>query len=81
MTMSASDLYRSQVCQFESELHEALSSVEPLVAESAVGRVTLANVLIKAAIRLLAEDSGPAFTQKVVGHLVHMHIGSNSGDA
>lgn len=68
--MDAANLYRAQLDRFDRELHQALGNVLPLVAESAVGKVALARLLIDTAADLLEEDGGTDLTKALIEGMV-----------
>ncbi|TXI71918.1 MAG: hypothetical protein E6Q43_07310 [Dokdonella sp.] len=80
--MEAAQVYLDQLKQFEQELDHALGNVLPLVAESAIGKVALAKLLINAAADLLEEAAGAAFTSDVLDSLMRSRLdrGSSSSD-
>jgi hypothetical protein len=55
--------------QLMSRVRDALDDVAPEVAESAVGRVVQAGVLVELATGLLSEQLGSAMACKMVGDL------------
>jgi uncharacterized protein YidB (DUF937 family) len=55
--------------QLMSRVRDALDDVAPEVAESAVGRVVQAGVLVELAAGLLSEQLGSAMACKLVGDL------------
>lgn len=70
--MDAASLYQSQLSQFEHELNQALGNVLPVIAESAIGKVALATLLIDAAADLLEEDDGTDFTKMLIDGIIRM---------
>ena len=61
----AADLMRAMWRQLASRVSEALDDVAPELAESAVGRMTQAGVLVELAARLLSEQVGPALASRI----------------
>jgi hypothetical protein len=55
--------------QLVSRVHDALDDAPPEVAESAVGRMTQAGVLVQLAAELLSEQVGPALASQMVSDL------------
>jgi hypothetical protein len=57
--------------QLVSRVSDALDDVSPELAESAVGRMTQAGVLVELAAGLLSEHVGPALASRMVTELAH----------
>jgi hypothetical protein len=70
MTDSA-DRMRAMRRQLVSRVSDALDDVAPELAESAVGRMTQAGVLVELAARLLSEHVGPTLASRMVVELAH----------
>lgn len=55
--------------QLASRVRDALDDVSPELAESAVGRMSQAGVLIELAAELLSDQVGPELASKMVADL------------
>jgi hypothetical protein len=67
----AADRMRAMRRQLMSRVSDALDDVTPELAESAVGRVTQAGVLVELAARLLSEHLGPAMASRMVTEIAN----------
>ena len=67
----AADRMRAMRRQLVSRVSDALDDVSPELAESAVGRMTQAGVLVELAAQLLSEQVGPAVASRMVTELAH----------
>ena len=52
-----------------AQVRDALDDVSPDLAESAIGRVTQAGVLVELAAELLSDQVGPALAGRMVADL------------
>ena len=52
-----------------AQVRDALDDVSPDLAESAIGRVTQAGVLVELAAELLSDQVGPALAERMVADL------------
>ena len=55
--------------QFISRVRDALDAAPPEVAECAIGRMTLAGVLVELAAELLSEQVGPSLASQMLADL------------
>ena len=65
----AVDRMRSMRRQLASRVRDALDETSPELAESAIGRMTQAGVLVQLAAELLSEQVGPALASQMVSDL------------
>ena len=65
----AADRMRAMRRQLMSRVSDALDDVTPELAESAVGRMAQAGVLVELAARLLSEQVGPDMAGRMVSDL------------
>ena len=65
----AVDRVRVMRRQLTSRIRDALDDTSPDLAESAVGRMTQAGVLVQLAAELLSEQVGPALASQMVSDL------------
>jgi hypothetical protein len=70
----ASDRMRTMQRELASRVRNALDDVAPELAESAVGRMTQAGVLIELAARLLSEQVGPALATQMMRDLAQRSV-------
>ena len=65
---------RRQLC---SRVRDALDDADPELAESAVGRMNQADVLVQLASKLLADEVGPKLASEMVCDLARrgVHVG------
>jgi hypothetical protein len=65
----AADRMRAMRRQLLSRVSDALDDVSPDLAESAVGRIAQAGVLVELAARLLSDQLGPDIASRMVSDL------------
>ena len=65
----AADRMRAMRRQLSSRVRDALDDVAPELAESAVGRMAQAGVLVQLAAELLADQVGPTLARQMVSDL------------
>lgn len=70
----ASDRMRTMQRELASRVRNALDDVAPELAESAVGRMTQAGVLVELAARLLSEQVGPALATQMMSDLAQRSV-------
>jgi hypothetical protein len=70
----ASDRMRTMQRELASRVRNALDDVAPELAESAVGRMTQAGVLVELAARLLSEQVGPALATQMMSDLAERSV-------
>jgi hypothetical protein len=70
----ASDRMRTMQRELASRVRNALDDVAPELAESAVGRMTQAGVLVQLAARLLSEQVGPALATQMMSDLAQRSV-------
>ena len=68
--LDAADRMRAMRSQLVSRVSDALDDVSPELAESAVGRMAQAGVLVELAAQLLSEQVGPVLASQMVSDLV-----------
>ena len=70
----AADRMRAMQRELASRVRNALDDVAPELAESAVGRMTQAGVLVELAARLLNEQVGPALATQMMSDLARRSV-------
>ena len=68
----AADRMRAMRRQLVSRVNDALDDVAPELAESAVGRMAQAGVLVELAARLLSDQLGPDIASRMVRDLARL---------
>ena len=54
-----------------AQVRDALDDVSPDLAESAIGRITQAGVLVELAAELLSDQVGPELASRMVADIAH----------
>ena len=65
---------RAMQRQLFSRVRNALDDVAPELAESAVGRMAQAGILVHLAAELLSDQVGPALASQMVSDLAQRHV-------